>query len=76
MRAAGLAVVVCACVLLIPAAAWACPVCASRETDTRLVLVLIGAMIAVPYVIAAIAIRVIRRIQRDDGAQAAAEASR
>lgn len=48
-----------------PAAAWACPVCAGRETDTSLVLTLVGMMIAVPYGISVVAIRVIRKADKE-----------
>jgi hypothetical protein len=51
--------------LLLPAAAAACPACASREGPGATVLTLVGAMIVIPYAIAAIAIRVVRRLERE-----------
>ena len=48
-----------------PAVAWACPVCAGRETDTSLVLTLVAMMIAVPYGISVVAIRVIRKADKE-----------
>lgn len=50
---------------LLPSLASACPVCAGRETDTSLVLLLVGIMIAVPYAISVVAIRIIRKADRD-----------
>ena len=48
-----------------PGAAWACPACATREGAGATVFALIGLMIAVPYVIAVITIRVMRRLERE-----------
>lgn len=45
--------------------AWACPSCATRESAGTSVFVLVGAMIAVPYVIAAVALPAIRRLATD-----------
>jgi hypothetical protein len=47
-----------------PGAVLACPACASREGPGTGVLALVGALIAVPYLIAAVAIRVIRKLER------------
>jgi hypothetical protein len=52
-------------VLLTPAAAVACPSCATREGPGAGTLVLVGLMILVPYVVAVVALRVIRRLDRD-----------
>jgi hypothetical protein len=49
---------------LAPAAAVACPACAAREGPGAAVLGLVGALIAVPYLIAAVTIRVVRRLER------------
>jgi hypothetical protein len=49
---------------LAPATALACPACASREGPGTGVLVLVGALIAVPYLVAAVAIRVVRKLER------------
>jgi hypothetical protein len=51
-------------VLAAPAAALACPTCATREGPGLGVLLAVGAMIACPFVIAAVAIRVVRRLER------------
>ncbi len=45
-------------------AALACPTCATREAGGVGVYVAIGAMIAVPYVIAMVAFRAIRKLER------------
>lgn len=49
---------------LVPASAWACPSCALREGPGAGVFVAVGAMIAAPYVVALVAIRVVRRLER------------
>ncbi len=49
----------------LPAIAWACPVCAGRETNTGLTATLIGLMIAVPYLISVVAIRTIRKADKE-----------
>jgi hypothetical protein len=51
--------------LLAPGAALACPACASREGPGAGVLGLVAALIAVPYLVAAVTIRVVRRLERD-----------
>jgi hypothetical protein len=50
--------------LLGPASALACPACAARDAPGSGVLVLVGALIAVPYLVAAVAIKVIRNLER------------
>jgi hypothetical protein len=47
-----------------PATALACPACAAREGPGTSVLVLVGALIAVPYLVAAVAIKVVRKLER------------
>jgi hypothetical protein len=50
---------------LAPAAALACPACASREGPGAGVLALVGALVSVPYLVAAVTIRVVRRLERN-----------
>jgi hypothetical protein len=64
VRCRALALWVALAALLAPAAALACPACASREGPGAAVLGLVGALIAVPYLIAAVTIRVVRRLER------------
>lgn len=45
--------------------AWACPSCATRESGGMSVFALVGAMIAVPYVVVAVALPAIRRLATD-----------
>jgi hypothetical protein len=52
-------------VALAPAAAWGCPSCATRTGPGAGTLALLGAMIAVPYGVAWVAIKVIRRLDRE-----------
>jgi hypothetical protein len=52
-------------VALGPAVAWACPSCATRTGPGIGGLVLLGVMIAVPYAVAVVAIKVVRRLDRD-----------
>jgi hypothetical protein len=49
---------------LAPATALACPACASREGPGAGVLALVGALVGVPYLVAAVTIRVVRRLER------------
>ena len=67
-------------ITLAPAAAWACPVCAGRETNTGMMATFLGLMIAVPYAIAVVAIRTIRKADKENAwsheAAAAPDASR
>jgi hypothetical protein len=51
--------------LLFPGVVLACPACATREGPGAAVFTLIALMIAVPYVIAAVTIRVMRRLEQD-----------
>lgn len=46
------------------AAAWACPSCATRTGPGAGTIILIGAMIAVPYGVAYVALKVIRRLDK------------
>jgi hypothetical protein len=52
--------------LALPSLAWACPYCAQREglSDTATVF-LFASMIFAPFVVAGVAIRVIRRLDAD-----------
>jgi hypothetical protein len=50
---------------LLPDVALACPSCATREGPGFGVFALIGAMITVPYVVALVTIRVMRRLERE-----------
>lgn len=50
---------------IFPVTAWACPNCAREAAGTPAWL-LLGAMIAVPYAIAAVAFKVVRRLQRSE----------
>jgi hypothetical protein len=52
-------------ITLAPAAAWACPSCATRGGPGAGTLVLLAGMIVVPYAVAVIAAKVIRRLDRD-----------
>jgi hypothetical protein len=54
-----------ALVALAPGAAWACPSCATRSGPGVETLLLLGGMIAVPYAVATIAVKVIRKLDRD-----------
>jgi hypothetical protein len=47
--------------VLAPAAAWACPQCASREGAGLGVVLLLGAMILLPFGVFFIVLRIIRR---------------
>jgi hypothetical protein len=49
---------------LAPAAAAACPACALRASPGATVLALIGGMVAVPYLVAVIAIRIVRSLDQ------------
>jgi hypothetical protein len=54
-----------ALVTLAPAAAWACPACATRTGPGAATLALLAGMIAVPYAVAVIALKVIRKLDED-----------
>lgn len=47
--------------VLLPAVAWACPSCAGREGGGPLRLLLVGAMIAAPFVVAVVVGLVLRK---------------
>jgi hypothetical protein len=57
--------VVLAALLGFPTSAFACPSCATREGAGIGVFLMIGAMITVPYLIALVTIRVMRRLERE-----------
>jgi hypothetical protein len=50
---------------LVPATAWACPSCALRSSPGPGTFALLAGMIAVPYAVAMIAVKVIRRLDRE-----------
>jgi hypothetical protein len=52
-------------VMLAPAAAWACPACATRSGPGAGALALVAGMIAVPYAVAVVTLKIIRRLDRD-----------
>jgi hypothetical protein len=54
-----------AAVALAPAAALACPACAGRDGPGMGTLIGVGGMILVPYAVALVAIRAIRRLERN-----------
>jgi hypothetical protein len=54
-----------ALVVLAPATAWACPACAARSGPGAGALALVAGMIAVPYAVAVIALKIIRRLDRE-----------
>lgn len=54
-----------ALIVALPELAAACPSCAAREGPGTGTWVLLGAMITVPYAVALVAIRVIRRLSND-----------
>lgn len=60
------AAVAAALLLLAERAALACPACAGRSEGGVTTGVLIGAMVAVPYAVAAVGFRVVRRLGRDE----------
>jgi hypothetical protein len=51
--------------VLAPAAAWACPSCATRGAPGAGTFLLLAGMIAVPYAVAVIAVKVIRKLDRE-----------
>jgi hypothetical protein len=55
-------------VLLAPAPALACPACALHTPSGPGMFALIAAMIAVPYAVAVVALKVIRRLASDGDA--------
>ena len=56
---------VAALMVLVPGAAWACPACATRGAPGAGTLALLAGMIAVPYAVAVIALKVIRKLDRE-----------
>jgi hypothetical protein len=65
MEGAPVKALLAAVVLLWPAVALACPSCATRESAGAGIFALVGGMIGVPYVIAAVTIRVFRKLGRE-----------
>ena len=57
-RAAALAL------LLLPAAAWGCPFCATRGAPGAGTALLVAGLVAVPYALAAAVIKLVRRLER------------
>jgi hypothetical protein len=53
-----------ALILLVPSTAWACPACATRGGAGPGTLALVAGMIAVPYAVAVVALKIIRRLDR------------
>ena len=51
--------------VLAPVAAWACPACATRSGPGAGTLALVAGMIAVPYAVAVVAVKIIRRLDRN-----------
>jgi ABC-type Co2+ transport system permease subunit len=49
---------------LLPSLAWACPVCATRDTPGVGLLALVLGFIAVPYVTVAVVLKVIGRLNK------------
>jgi hypothetical protein len=50
---------------LAPALAWACPACATRSGYGAGTAVLIAGLIATPYAVAVVALKIIRRLDKD-----------
>jgi hypothetical protein len=50
---------------LLPAAAWACPACATRSSAGPGTALLIASLVAAPYAVAVVALKVIRRLDKD-----------
>jgi hypothetical protein len=50
---------------VVPAAAWACPACATRQGYGTGTLLLVGGLIVTPYAVAAVALKIIRRLAKD-----------
>ena len=64
VRALAVVVAILAAGLLPPATALACPACAMRDSAGAAVFAWVGLMIGIPYVIAAVMLRVIRNLER------------
>jgi hypothetical protein len=60
-----LAATLAAGLVLAPAAVWACPACATRADPGSGTALLVGGLIAVPYAVAVVAIKIIRRLDKD-----------
>ena len=61
--------------LLAPALTWACPACANRDGGGWQTALVIGLMIAAPYTIFSIVLRILRRLeQAENGVPAAGNA--
>lgn len=54
--------------VLVAGPAWACPVCGASEGAGFTTLAVVGGMIAIPYAVAAVAIKVIRRADAETAA--------
>jgi hypothetical protein len=61
----GPAGVLAAAMVLMPAAAWACPACATRSGYGSATALLIGGLIAAPYAVAVVVLKIIRRLDKD-----------
>jgi hypothetical protein len=48
-----------------PGLALACPTCATRDAPGLALLAAVGGMIAIPYVVAVVAIKVVRKLERE-----------
>lgn len=71
MRAMLAATIAIVCALGAPRAGWACPACAGRSDGGIGALFIYAAMIVLPFLIAVVAVRVIRRLE-DGGRRVAA----
>jgi hypothetical protein len=54
-------------IALTPAAAWACPACATRAGYGPGTVLLVAGLIVTPYAVTAVALKIIRRLARDGG---------
>ncbi len=57
-----------ALVLMVPAAAWACPQCVGQNERFSFAMKALGLMILFPFMVAWFVIRAIRKASRDDDA--------
>ena len=62
---AALATVVGLVALAAPAALWACPKCATRPGPGLSTFVLVMTMIGIPYVVVAVAFKIVKRLAAD-----------
>ena len=62
--------------ILAPGAALACPSCAGRDGPGLGALLAVGGMILVPYAVAFVAVRVIRRLDQGDRVERSAASPR